>query len=175
MFQNISRKYIDFNIRKHTKNNSRKKQFANFRDISSIQILLSANNISQKKVDGIRKMLGDEKQVSVWLFDLRKNALQNTDNVNTLTNKDISILQKPSEKIEKDFLHNEYDLLIDLTTREILPLKYLLGISKAQCRCGMKKKGYPFYDLEIEVPVKIKTTELLKQILHYLNTIKTKS
>jgi len=121
-------------------------------------------------------MLRDKKRVSAWVFNSQETtSLKNTVNMKLLTKKDISILQKPFEKIEENFLNGEYDLLIDLTTREILPLKYLLGISKALCRCGMKKKGYSFYDLEIDVSAKTKGTELLKQILYYLSTIKTKS
>ena len=175
MFQNLSRKYIDFNIRQRTKNSSRKKHFANMQDVSNILLLLSTDGISEKETEEIVKMLGDKKRISAWIFNPRETSLKNTVNLNLLTKKDISILQKPSEKIEKSFLNSEYDLLIDLTTREILPLKYLLGISKALCRCGMKKEGYSFYDLEIEVPAKIKGIELLEQILHYLNAIKTKS
>jgi len=172
MFQKFSRKYIDFNIRQREKK-SRKKHFINFQDVSSVMLLLSIDN--KKEIDEIMEMVKDKKQVSAWIFTPQESALKNTVNVNLFSKKEISILQKPSEKVEKSFLCGEYDLLIDLTTREILPLKYLLGISKASCRCGMKKEGYSFYDLEIDVPAKTKGTELLKQILHYLNAIKPKS
>ncbi len=171
MFQNISKKYIDFNIRQRTKRNPRKKHFVNFQEASSIQLLLSSEN--EKEFGEIMKML-ENKRVSAWVFNPHENSLKNTVNLNLLTKKDISILQKPSEKIEKKFLSEDCNLLIDLTTREILPLKYLLGISNASCRCGMKREGYPFYDLEIAVSAKTTAVELLKQILHYLNVIKTK-
>jgi hypothetical protein len=171
MFQNISKKYIDFNICQREKKNSRKKHFVNFQEASGIQLLLSSEN--EKEIGEIMKML-ENKRVSAWVFNPRENSLKNTVSLHLLTKKDISILQKPSEKIEKKFLSETYDLLIDLTTHEILPLKYLLGISVAPCRCGMKKKGYPFYDLEIAAPAKTKGIELLKQILHYLNVIQAK-
>ncbi len=175
MFQNLIRKYIDFSINRRTKNISRKKHFANFQDVSSILLLFSTDTISEKEVEYIQKILGDKKKISAWVFNPKESYLRNTINQNLLGKKDISILQKPSGRIEKIFLNNEYDLLIDLTTKEILPLKYLLGISRASCRCGMKKEGYTFYDLEIDMPSGTKETELLKQILHYLNAIKTKS
>jgi len=175
MFQNLNRKYIDFSIRQRTKNSPRRKHFANLQDVSNILLLISADNISDKEIEEIMKMLKDKKRVSAWVFNAQETSLKNTVNMKLLTKKDVSILQKPTEKVEESFLSSEYDLLIDLTTREVLPLKYLLGISKALCRCGMKKRGYSFYDLEIDVPAKTKGTELLKQILHYLNAIQTKS
>ncbi len=172
MFQNISKKYIDFKIRQREKKSLRKKKFVNFQEASGILLLLSSGN--KKEIDEVMSMLGNEKRVSVWVFNQQENSLKNTANLNLLTKKDISIFQKPSEKIEKKFLSEDCNLLIDLTSSEILPMKYLLGISNASCRCGMKKEGYPFYDLEIAVPAKIKGIELLKQILYYLNAIRTK-
>jgi len=173
MFQKFSRKYIDFKIRQRVQRKTRKKHFVNFQDVSGIQLLLSSDN--EKEIGEIMKMLGSEKRISAWVFNPQENSLKNTVNLHLLTKKDISILQKPSEKVEKKFLSEDCNLLIDLTTREILPLKYLLGISNTPCRCGMKKEGYPLYDLELAVPAKTKGIELLKQILHYLNAIQTKS
>lgn len=173
MFQNISKKYINFKIRQWEKKNSRKKHFVNFKDASGIHLLLSSE--SQKEIGEIMNLLGNEKQISAWVFKTEENSLKNTVNLNLLTKKDISFLQKPSENVAKKFLGKNCNLLIDLTTSEILPLKYLLGISNVPCRCGMKKEGYSLYDLEIAVPQKTKGIELLKQILYYLNAIQTKS
>ena len=174
-FQQISRKYIDFSIRKRMKNVQRRKQFSTLKDISKVILLFSVNTISNKDLEEIKQMIGADKQISAWAFKPRKTKVTYGINTYTIDKSDISFFRKPSEKIEKLFLNNKSELLIDLTTQEILPLKYLLGISKATCRCGMKKEGYALYDLEIEAPAKTKETELLKQILHYLDVIKTKS
>jgi len=174
-FQKFSRKYIDFSIRKRMKNVQRRRQFSNLKDISKVILLFSVNTISNKELEDIKKMIGMDKQISAWAFKSRNTKVAYGINTYTIDKNDISFFQKPSEKIEKLFLNNKSELLIDLTTQEILPLKYLLGISKALCRCGMKKEGYTLYDLEIEAPAKMKETELLKQILYYLDIIKTKS
>ena len=174
MYNKICRKYIDYLIRKWTRNHCRKKHFTNLQDVSKILLLFSTEKVSEKRMAEIKQLLGDKKQLMSWVFVPQETFLTNRVDVNLLTKKDISILQKPSAKMLKSFLGNEYDVLIDLTTREILPLKYLLGISNVGCRCGLKKEGYSSYDLEIEASGKIKNTELLKLILHYLSTIKTK-
>jgi len=173
MYNKICRKYIDYKIRKWSKSHRRKKHFANLHDISKILLLFSADKISEKKMEEIKRLLGSKKEVMSWVFVPQDTFLTNKVDMNLFNKKDISILQKPSAKIEKSFLANEYDVLIDLTTKEILPLKYLLGITNVACRCGLKKAGYS-YDFEIEVPGKIKITELLRQILYYLSAIKTK-
>jgi len=174
MYDKLCRKYIDYQIRKWSKSHRREKNFVNLQDISKIVLLFSADRVSEKRMEEIKRLLGDKKQVMSWVFVPQETFLKNKVDVSLLTKKDISILKRPSAKMERSFLANEYDVLIDLTTREILPLKYLLGISNAACRCGLKKEGYSSYDLEIEASEKIKITELLKQILHYLNSIKTK-
>jgi len=177
MIQTISRKYINFCIHQKIKNGSRKRQFVNLNEVSNILLLVSADTISEKDLEEMKKKIGDKKQITTWVFKPPHNSsLKNTVYTHLIDKKDISLLQKPSEKIEKSFLGNDrYELLIDLTVDEVLPLKYLLAISKAHCRCGMKKEGYSFYDLEIAAPAKIKETELLTQILHYLESIQTKS
>lgn len=175
LFQKLSRIYVNFSIRKRMKNIHRRKQFSNLKDISNVILLFSVNAISSKELEEIKKMIGMDKQISAWAFKSRKTKVRYGVNTYTIDKSDVSFFQKPSEKIERLFLNNKSELLIDLTTQEILPLKYLLGISKAQCRCGMKKEGYSLYDLEIETTEKMKEIELLKQILHYLDMIKTKS
>ena len=173
MYNKICRKYINYKIRKWSKRHRRKKRFINLQDISKILLLFSADKISVKRMEEMKKLLGDKKQIMSWVFVPQETFLTNKVDMNLLYKKDISILQKPSAKIEQIFLANEYDVLIDLTTKEVLPLKYLLGISNVACRCGLKKEGYA-YDLEIEMSGKIRRLELLWQILHYLSTIKTK-
>ena len=175
LFQKLSKRYIDFSIHKRMKNVQRRRQFSNLKDISKVILLFSVNAISNKELDEIKKMIGADKQISAWAFKPRNTKIAYGINTYTIDKSDVSFFWKPSEKIEKLFLNNKSELLIDLTTQEILPLKYLLGISKALCRCGMKKEGYALYDLEIEAPAKMKETELLKQILYYLDVIKTKS
>jgi hypothetical protein len=174
MYEKICRKYIDYLIRKWSKKHRREKHFVNLQNISKIILLFSADKVSVKRMEEIKRLLDDKKQTMSWVFVPQETFLANKVDVNLLTKKEISILQKPSAKTVRSFLANEYDVLIDLTTKEILPLKYLLGISNVPCRCGLKKEGYSSYDLEIEASGKIKNTELLKQILHYLSTIKTK-
>ena len=175
MINTLRRKYIDFSIHNRMKHVNRRKHFSNLKDISRVILLFSVNTISNKDLEEIKKMIGEGKQISAWAFKPRKTKVKYGVNTYTIDKSDINFMRKPIDKIEKMFLRNDCELLIDLTTQEILPLKYLLGISKAQCRCGMKKEGFKLYDLEIEAPAKTKETELLKQMLHYLNAIQAKS
>jgi len=175
MFQKLNRILVDFSINQRMKNIQRRRQFYNFKDISKVILLFSVNAISSKDLEDIKKMIGEDKEISAWAFKPRNTKAGYGVNTYTIDKSDVSFFRKPSKKIEKFFLNNKSELLIDLTTQEILPLKYLLGISKALCRCGMKKEGYNLYDLELEVPDKIREMELLQQILHYLKVIKAKS
>jgi hypothetical protein len=175
MSKNMSRKYINFLINRKNKKLNREKHFTNLKEVSTVLVLISSEGISKKDIDQISQTIGDKK-ITYWILkSSQKSEIQNTVNIHLLDpKKDISFLQKPKKEIEKKITSEKYDLLIDLTTKEELPLKYLLGISNASCRCGMKKDDYTLYDLEIAATKNISKTELLKQILFYLGAIRTK-
>jgi hypothetical protein len=172
----MSKKYINFLIDRHTRKVNRKRAFMNLKEVSTVLVLLSSDDISKKDIEKISGMIGDKKKITYWIYNYpQKSDLQNTVNVHLLNPKeDISFLQKPKKEIEKNFMDEKYDLLIDLTIKEELPLKYLLAVSNALCRCGMKKENYNLYDFEIEVKGNVSKTKLLEQILFYLEAIRTK-
>jgi hypothetical protein len=79
---------------------------------------------------------------------------------------------KPVSTAAKDFMEEEYDILIDLSIEEHLPLLYLTGMSKARFKAGLKSKQRSRYlDLMIDLGEKDGLDELIIQIDHYLSII----
>jgi hypothetical protein len=66
---------------------------------------------------------------------------------------------------------NNFDILIDLSTEEVFPLKWVVSLSKAKFRVG--NLSYP--DNPNDLIINIKPNEdlsyLISQIKHYLNLI----
>lgn len=174
MFEDWKRKYIDWqsnNLWKKTKS-TREKKFLNWSDVNRVVVLVSYDIPHNEEISNIIKML-DNKEVEVWCNITTKQYLrQDYDKVTFFNSESTNLFGKPNKVIEGKFLSFNADVLIDLTSGENLPLKYLLKISRAVCKCGQNKEFYQsLYDLEISANGKLTKTELLSQILHYLKTI----
>jgi hypothetical protein len=79
---------------------------------------------------------------------------------------------KPVSTAAKDFIESDYDILIDLSTKEYFPLLYITGVSRAKFKAGMQSKHRSGYlDLMISLGEKDSLDELIKQIDHYLSII----
>lgn len=176
MFHWFQKIYIDRCVKAPVLRKCRKKQFVNLRDAKSIVVLFDADSLSNEKLTGLLQQVGGIDRVQAWGVTRRKDySERETVNIHHLRPKDISFLAKPKPHFEEDYLSNVCDLLIDLTMEENLTLKYMLGISRASCRCGYPKVGYEgLYDLEVARFSGKKEEDLLKQILFYLTTIQTK-
>ncbi|MCQ2230493.1 MAG: hypothetical protein MJZ30_01380 [Paludibacteraceae bacterium] len=176
MFLNLKRKYIDSSATSFLKKTKRvrDKRFINWDDVSSVLILLDVEHINHALFSKLYQKVSDKK-VKIWCmipkYDPRTG---DSENVFFFDRKSISLLEKPNNIITGKFLSENYDVLIDLTRKESLPLKYLAMISTAHCKCGLDKPLYDFYDLKMSMSAGAAEEQLLDQILFYLRTIKTK-
>ena len=172
MLESLKRKYINWQIK--SQKVKREKAFVDWQTAENVVVLMAFDTQKNTLLESVLRKLS-EKNVSVWCYLPLKGFLRQDFEQVTYVNLDsVSFLQKPNKIVTNKFLSQPADLLLDLTTKEILPMKYLAAISKATCRCGLKKEGYGFYDFEIDCKGKVQETELLEQILHYLSIIKTK-
>ena len=94
---------------------------------------------------------------------------------------DYNLLGKPRDYVLTDLQAEHYDLLIDLTTRPLLPLRYLAMYTDADFKVGMNL-GEGLHDMLISLPdlspeqgeeAEIEASWLYHQILSYLTTIKS--
>lgn len=94
---------------------------------------------------------------------------------------DYNFLGKPRDYVLTDLQAEHYDLLIDLTTRRLLPLRYLAMYTNADFKVGLNL-GEGLHDMLISLPdfnpeqgedVSIEASWLYHQIMSYLTTIKS--
>lgn len=95
---------------------------------------------------------------------------------------DYNFFGKPRDYVLTDLQAEHYDLLIDLTTRPLLPLRYLAMYTDADFKVGMNI-GEGIHDMLISLPdlnpeqgeeAEIEASWLYHQMLQYLTTIKSK-
>lgn len=91
---------------------------------------------------------------------------------------DYNLLGKPREHVLTDLQAEQYDLLIDLTTRPLLPLRYIALYTRADFKVGLNL-GEGIHDMLLSLPdldtenAKPEASWLFQQIMGYLTTIKS--
>jgi hypothetical protein len=94
---------------------------------------------------------------------------------------DYNWLGKPRDYVLTDLQAEHYDLFIDLTTRPLLPLRYLAMFVQADFKVGLNL-GEGMHDMLISLPdftpeqgeeAAIEASWLYHQIMSYLTTIKS--
>lgn len=94
---------------------------------------------------------------------------------------DYNWLGKPREDVLTDLQAEHYDILIDLTTHPLLPLRYLAMYANADFKAGLNL-GEGIHDMLLSLPdlapdqeeeVSIEASWLYQQIMSYLTTIKS--
>ncbi len=177
MFFELKRKYIESCAKSFVKKmkQPRDKRFINWNDVKSVVILLDAEHINHAKLSKLYQMVSDKK-AKIWCmipkYDPRTG---DSEKVFFFDTKSISFLEKPNNIITGKFVSDSFDILIDLTRKESLPLKYLATISSAHCKCGLDRPFYDFYDLRMSMQGNPTEEQLLEQVLFYLKTIGTKA
>ena len=94
---------------------------------------------------------------------------------------DYNFFGKPRDYVLTDLQAEHYDLLIDLTTRPLLPLRYLALYTNAYFKVGLNL-GEGIHDMLLSLPdlspeqgeeVSVEATWLYQEIMKYITTIKS--
>jgi len=129
--------------------------------------------------------LGDREVVLQYLDRLRKagkkvKALAFMDNradnegfsFKNFNRKEVDFLYRPTSKDALEFAGTPFDILINLSSKSLLPLDYLAIISKARFRVGPLHQSTNAYDLMIDLGPKPQLDQLIQQIDFFLNKMK---
>lgn len=84
---------------------------------------------------------------------------------------DYNLFGKPKDYVLNDLRAEHYDLLIDLTTRTLLPLRYIAMYADADFKVGLNL-GEGIHDMLIAVD-EVDADGLYEQIMNYITMIKS--
>ena len=86
--------------------------------------------------------------------------------------KDLDIFFRPTAPFVKQFLNEEFDILLDLSSPDNFSLHYIACLSKANFKLGRKIDDRPLpYDIMIDTKLDIDSQELIDQIVHYTDNL----
>ena len=83
---------------------------------------------------------------------------------------DLNWIYIPNVPVAMEFLKKDFDLLFDLSKRDLFPVQYLVSLCKAQYKVGRFSDGGG-NDLMIDVSKEKGLDYFTEQIIHYLNIL----
>ena len=172
------RNYIGgFYFRKELSKIQRERKILNLLEARKIGILYSLDEIPVYDTvsEFVTQLQQDHKDVKALGFVKNKemvNRFLPKLSYDFFSTKDLNFFLKPIHTKVNDFISKEFDILIDLSLKDSLPLKYICGLSMAGCRIGRyTEENTLCYDLMLDTDPAISLKEYIHQIIHYLTII----
>lgn len=95
----------------------------------------------------------DGKKISAWGFlDKKMTNTAILPSFRILDRSTIDWFERPKEPFLRELAESEYDMLIDLTLQDILPLQYVCLYAKADFKIGMSRTMDDILDFKIIIP-----------------------
>ena len=156
--------------------NKRLKEVISLEKAKSIGILYDATNTEQiKRIEPFVKYFFELKKEVKALGYVNKKKLDDCHipklNYDFFYLKDLNWYYKPQNYIIENFIKKEYNIIINLSDSNCIPIKYLVASSLAHFKIGQFEEGYEIYDLMIKLDKEKGKERLMEEIKHYLNLI----
>ena len=177
IIQNIREKFANSSLLQQVNDLDRKQKSINMDSARTIALLYYLpDEATYKTVESILSKLND--------FNVKVKVVCYTDlkiiphyfipkiSQDIITAKDVNWKFQPQKPFVKEFINTEYDILIDLSLSEHLPLLYCAALSKAGLKVGRFKEDHQlFYDLIIHAGPDETIDTFAGQVIHYLSRI----
>lgn len=151
----------------------REVHFPRYEDIQSVVILYESDYLERNTLikQFSSQLQSEGKIVSTWGYIDKKDISTLILPVGRiLGSKDINLFERPKKDIIDDLHKEHWDILIDLTQHDCLPLRYLAMEADVPFKCGMRRSDNTL-DFMIDMSPAEDPTELFQQIIHYIKHI----
>lgn len=152
---------------------SRETRFPRYDDIHSVILLYESDYLERNTLvkQLSNRLQNDGKTVSTWGYVDKKDITTLILPVGRiLGSRDINWLGRPKQDILDDLRRENYDILIDLSQTDCLPLRYLALEANVAFKCGRRRDDGTL-DFMIDMPAEEDPTELFNQIIHYIKQL----
>lgn len=186
----MNNEYFVMNIKQylfdylHKKQEPREPRFPHLDQPLKIMIIYESDLLERNDaIKTIRQeLLKRQMDVTMWGY-LAKKEIQTLilPQSRILGLADYNLLGKPRDYVLTDLKAEHYDLLIDLTTHPVLPLRYIAMYTDADFKVGLNL-GEGIHDMLISLPdftpeqgeeAQIEASWLFHQIMGFITTIKS--
>ncbi len=170
----IREKIFNYCLRKQR---PRKHAFINWTDVKTV-FLLFESDITEKNIQIkqlIKELQQQGKEVTAWGYlDSKKSLSAILRDYRVLSRSDINLFHKPKENHLKDLAGMHFDVVIDLSMHDILPLRYLLLFSDTDLKVSRQVAEPYIADFMVMLNQNDDPAFLFDQITYYLQNINRK-
>ncbi len=167
-------------MRRLLKSSKRRRRMVDYASAGKIALLYGYDRAedSRAAIDLINQLQADGKSVSALGFvnaGAVPEEISSPDHARLCCRKDFSWSLRPRRGFLKEFTGKEFDILIDLSSHQAHPMKFMAARSGAMFKTGAANPDTnDVYDLIMQVEEGCPAAELARHIIHYLKIIKTK-
>ncbi|OQX76994.1 MAG: hypothetical protein B6D61_07910 [Bacteroidetes bacterium 4484_249] len=181
MLQYIRRWILHFLINREAHRNIRVKKHVDFKDVSSIGVLFLLGVEDEfDQIDRLVKELialgKDVKMIGFFPDKIIPSFYIQKLKSDIITKKDINLFGFPKGEVVREFIENDFDLLIDLTVDDIFPIDYISGMSRAGLKAGrFRDDMVKVFDIMISKPQDMGFGAYINSMIGYISILnKTK-
>jgi hypothetical protein len=175
-------------VKKLQATQEREKRFMSYPDIRTILILFESEFTEKNPIirSLVRQLAADGKKVTTCGFINKKDtksAILPDSRIIDLSQ--VSFWGEPKNIVVGDLYGDEYDMVLDLTLSDILPLRYVLAYVNSPFKVGRKNMEFNLLDFMIDINASFVEDEedlnapvidenyLFSQVIFYLKNIKS--
>lgn len=148
------------------------KQFVSWAQLSKVFIIANDNQLSEL-VDFVTACENESKKVKVAVIynGKQENAPKPPFNYVLLDKKQFSFFNIVNDSFLQSMNHESYDILVNLGKENDIKSLSLSKLTKASCK--ISNFEHPVFDMSIDVDKSNNSHQFLKQVMVYLQMIKT--
>ena len=133
---------------------------------------LTEKNLQIKQL--VKELQQEGKDVTAWGYVDSKNAISAIlRDYRILSRRDTNLFNKPKDAHLKDLKRMHFDLVIDLSLHDVLPIRYLMLYADADFKTGRQTDEPYLSDFMVMVGDNDNPAFLYDQVLYYLKNIKS--
>ena len=139
---------------KHLQTAIRNRRFVNYENANTVLLLFESDYIEKNRYirKVITQLVADGKKVTGWGYiDNKKATTAQLPSFKIMDKSSINWLECPKEQLLKELCEDEYDLLIDLSLNDHLPLQYICLYANAAFKTGMSRTSDDILDFKIKI------------------------
>lgn len=142
-------------VAKFLKETNRAKRYVDYKNASTILLIFESDYIEKNRFirKAIEVLTADGKKVFAWGFlDKKMTSTAILPTFKILDRSTIDWFGCPKTPYLKELMEVQYDMVIDLTLTDIIPLQYVCLYSNASMKSGMSRSMDDVLDFVIKIP-----------------------
>lgn len=180
IIQNIRNLAGNYFLSGEVKELRRNKMFVNMQDAKTVGIVFNATDkgdfdLVKKYITYLKEMKKRVKAIGYYDQKSTPESAYSKLEYDFFCQKDLTWYNAPNSVYVKNFIADQYDILLDLNLEDLFPLRYISSLSKASFKVGKKSdRNNYIFDLMIETVKGKGLKDFLKNIDTYLFIINKK-